>query len=251
MHSRKKRRLGAKLLILLFIFLICVIVGKNLIWDNFRTICLNNIYMNTPKSSDVSNYAERPITSSSKNSENTWNLILVNRNNYIPDSYNVELTELSNGKYIDSRIYPNLQKMFDDARSQGVYPVVGEGFRTAEEQETMLSDKVESYMAEGYSKNKATELAKESVAIPGTSEHQLGLAVDINADKSISTNEEVYEWLSQNAYKYGFILRYPANKTGITGTIYEPWHYRYVGKVAAEGIYTQEICLEEYVEKLG
>ncbi len=91
-------------------------------------------------------------------------------------------------------------------------------------------------------------LAEKWLAIPGTSEHQLGIAVDINADKEKSSNEEVYEWLAENAYKYGFILRYPQSKEDITGTAYEPWHYRYVGEEAAEEIFNRQICLEEYFD---
>ena len=83
----------------------------------------------------------------------------------------------------------------------------------------------------------------------GTSEHQLGIAVDINADKSKSSNDEVYTWLAANAHNYGFILRYPQGKQEITGTSYEPWHYRYVGVDAAREIYERGICLEEYFEQ--
>ncbi len=73
------------------------------------------------------------------------------------------------------------------------------------------------------------------MAKPNYSEHQLGLALDINADKSRCDNDTIYQWLSQNAYRYGFILRYPEGKEDITGIDYEPWHYRYVGKEAAQG----------------
>lgn len=119
-------------------------------------------------------------------------------------------------------------------------------YRTGEEQEDIFRDKVFAYRKEGYSKARAEKLAKEWVALPGTSEHQLGIAVDINADKERSENEEVYAWLAQNAYQYGFILRYPQGKEDITGTGYEPWHYRYVGTEAAKEIYEGRICLEEY-----
>lgn len=85
------------------------------------------------------------------------------------------------------------------------------------------------------------------MAVPGTSEHQLGLALDINAEKGKCTNDELYQWLEKNSYKYGFILRYPTNKVEITGTNYEPWHYRYVGKEAEKEIYARGICLEEYL----
>lgn len=177
-----------------------------------------------------------------------WNLIIVNRWNELPEDYSVELTELSNGQKVDSRIYPYLQEMFDAARAEGVYPVVREGYRTKEEQQEILDDKIQTYINQGYSQSRAERTAKEWVALPGTSEHQLGIAVDINADKSKCSNEEVYAWLAENAYKYGFILRYPLGKQEITGTSYEPWHYRYVGEEAALEIYEQGICLEEYFE---
>lgn len=175
-----------------------------------------------------------------------WNLIVVNRWNELPEDYDVELTELSNGQMVDSRIYPYLQEMFDAARTEGVYPVVREGYRTAEGQQEILDDKIQSYINQEYSQVKAERTAKEWVALPGTSEHQLGIAVDINADKSKCSNEDVYEWLAENAYKYGFVLRYPPGKQKITGTSYEPWHYRYVGEEAAKEIYERGICLEEY-----
>lgn len=175
-----------------------------------------------------------------------WNLIVVNRWNELPEDYEVELTELSNGQMVDSRIYPYLQEMFDAARTEDVYPVVREGYRTAEEQQEILDDKIQSYINQGYSQAKAERTAKEWVALPGTSEHQLGIAVDINADKSKCSSEDVYGWLAENAYKYGFVLRYPPGKQKITGTSYEPWHYRYVGEEAAKEIYERGICLEEY-----
>ena len=176
-----------------------------------------------------------------------WNLIVVNRWNEIPEDYSVTLTELSNGQKVDSRIYPYLQEMFDAMKAEGIYPIVREGYRTAEEQKKIFDDKIFAYVREGYSRKRADKLAGGMVAVPGTSEHQLGIAVDINADKSRSTNDEVYQWLAGNAYKYGFILRYPQGKEDITGTDYEPWHYRYVGEDVAEEIYMKQICLEEYV----
>lgn len=179
-----------------------------------------------------------------------WNLIVVNRWNELPEDYEVELTELSNGQMVDSRVYPYLQEMFDAARAEGIYPIVREGYRTAEEQQEILDDKIQIYINQGYSQVKAERTAKEWVALPGTSEHQLGIAVDINADKSKCSNEDVYGWLAENAYKYGFVLRYPPGKQKITGTSYEPWHYRYVGEEAAKEIYERGICLEEYFKQM-
>ena len=97
-----------------------------------------------------------------------------------------------------------------------------------------------------YDTEKADELAREYVAEPGTSEHELGLAVDINAGGE-TDSWTLYDWLAEHAHEYGFILRYPEDKTLITGINYEPWHYRYVGKDAAEEIYERGITLEEYL----
>ena len=110
-----------------------------------------------------------------------WRLILVNASHKIPENYEITLLTLSNGRRVDERIYPDLQKMFDDARAEGVYPKVGEGYRTREEQEEIMENKIRAFEAEGNSHRQAVKLAKEWVAEPGTSEHELGLALDITA----------------------------------------------------------------------
>ena len=162
-----------------------------------------------------------------------WNLILVNDDYCVPRNYEVELTELSNGEKVDSRIYPQLQQMFDDARAEGLELFVREGYRTTQDQKDIMNERIQQYQDEGYSRGEAKKLAKEYVAEPGTSEHELGIAVDINADTSKCSSDAVYTWLANNAYKYGFIKRYPDNKIEITGVNNEPWHYRYVGVDAA------------------
>ncbi len=206
---------------------------------------------------DTDKNSDSDITSSAEDSEastgtifpyrGVWNLIIVNKDNPIPESYDFTLTEIENGKQVDSRIYDDLQELLNDMTAVGIYPVVGEAYRTAEEQEEIMQNYISDYIAQGYSEEDAKAEAKKWVAKPGTSEHQLGLALDINADTNYSSNESVYTWLANNAYKYGFILRYPQGKEDITGIDYEPWHYRYVGKIAAEEIYNSGVCLEEYL----
>ncbi len=176
-----------------------------------------------------------------------WRLILVNNEHSVPKNYSPQLTQLSNGIYIDSRIYPDLQKMFDDARSDSIYPVVSEGYRTRKQQKQMMKDKITGFVNEGYSEKEAEKLAEKLVAEVGKSEHELGIALDINADPLYSSDEEVYNWLAENAFKYGFILRYPPDREDITGIDYEPWHYRYVGTDTALEIYSRQITLEEYL----
>lgn len=179
-----------------------------------------------------------------------WNLILVNDDYCVPRNYEVELTELSNGEKVDSRIYPQLQQMFDDARAEGLELFVREGYRTTQDQKDIMNERIQQYQDEGYSRGEAKKLAKEYVAEPGTSEHELGIAVDINADTSKCSSDVVYTWLANNAYKYGFIKRYPDNKIEITGVNNEPWHYRYVGGDAALEMQKKGLCLEEYIETL-
>lgn len=180
--------------------------------------------------------------------ENGWNLILVNQTHLIPDNYKVELQELSNGKEVDERIYKPLISMLQDGANEGYYMIVVEAFRTEEEQQNLMDEKVKAYMDEGYPKILAIEMAEKWVAVPGTSEHQLGIAVDINPDYDRS-GKEVYEWLAENAHEYGFINRYPEDKVHITGIMNEPWHYRYVGEEVAKEMYEKDVCLEEYLEK--
>lgn len=98
-------------------------------------------------------------------------------------------------------------------------------------------------------RKKQKKRAEKYVAILDTSEHQLGLSVDINADTDKCSSEKVYQWLDENAYKYGFVKRYPEDKTDITGISNEPWHYRYVGTTVAKIMKEENLCLEEYLEK--
>jgi D-alanyl-D-alanine carboxypeptidase len=100
------------------------------------------------------------------------------------------------------------------------------------------------------SHDEAVEAALEIVAIPGTSEHQLGLALDIIAEYD-EDSTATWVWLKENCARYGFILRYPAGKEEITGYSYEPWHFRYVGEEAAEEIMSRGITLEEYLAEIG
>lgn len=179
-----------------------------------------------------------------------WNLMLVNAKNSIPDDYAPNLIELSNGEKVDARIYADLQEMFDAARAQGLELFVAAGYRTWEEQRRLLDEKTQAFQYEGHSRKQAKKLALQWVAIPGTSEHQLGLAVDINADTEISASDDVYGWLLKNGHAYGFIKRYPSDKSPITGINNEPWHYRYVGREAAQEITKQGVCLEEYIESI-
>ncbi len=173
--------------------------------------------------------------------------ILVNSTHPLPDGYDISLTTLDNGQQVATVMMNDLQQMLQDAQAQGIYGIVASGFRTAEKQQSLMDEKVQSFVDQGMSQSEAETEALKWVNAVGCSEHQSGLAVDINADGVHSAGYEMYAWLAENAWEYGFILRYPEGKTDITGTDYEAWHYRYVGKGLAADIYQQGVCLEEYL----
>lgn len=183
-----------------------------------------------------------------------WNLMIVNPWNTLPESYSINLVVLMDGQSVDARCYPDLQEMMDDCRAAGLSPYICSSYRSLEKQNQLFEDNVASLMAQGYSEADARTETAKNVALPGTSEHQLGLAVDI-VDKNYQVLDEkqeytaVQQWLMENSWKYGWILRYPEDKSDITGITYESWHYRYVGKEAASVIYQEGICLEEYMEE--
>ena len=233
--TRKKRRHGKRIVLILLVLILTISAVRAVV---HQTALQEFLHLNTSVANTETDAASM---------EHGWNLILVNWEYKIPKDWKVELTELSNGQSVDSRIYPDLQQMFDDMRAQEVYPVVASGYRTAKKQRELMDDKVDSFLAQGYSRSEAKSEAKKWVADVGYSEHQTGLAVDINADGVNSSGQQVYAWLADNAWKYGFILRYPEDKTEITKTDYEPWHYRYVGAESAAKIYESGLCLEEYI----
>lgn len=189
-------------------------------------------------------------TADNTTTSSDWCLLLVNSTHPLADDYSVDLTELRNGQSVDTRILSDLQEMFDAARSEDIYPIVSNAYRTREDQQTLMDDVIQNYEDEGYSSEEASSKAEQVIAKPGTSEHETGLAIDIAGDDDYDQDtDSVLEWMNSNAYKYGFILRYPSGKESVTGAEAENDHYRYVGKEAAKVIHDQGICLEEYLSQ--
>ena len=190
-----------------------------------------------------------------ENNTNEWNLILVNSSNKLPENFEVELGEIGIRK-MDSRIVSIVQKMISDAKSDGIDLLLASSYRSVERQTELFNEQIQKYKQLGYSDTDAYNEAKEWVAIPGTSEHHTGLALDIVTptyqvlDYGFDTTD-AFKWLYKNCSEYGFILRYPKTKSDITGITYEPWHYRYVGTQVAKYIMENDLCLEEYIEELS
>lgn len=192
-------------------------------------------------------YEKNCITAEINNNVQPWNLILVNKNNKITKNMIPELITTENGEQIAKEVYPFLKELFEAAKSEGFSPELTSGYRSEDEQRELFNSRIDEYRDMGYSKIEAASLANKYAAKPNYSEHETGLAADIN---SLSDDKwKFYYWLQENSYKYGFILRYPSGKEDVTGIEYEPWHFRYVGIEAAEYIYNNSLTLEEYLLK--
>ena len=197
------------------------------------------------------------ITPEGQFASNGQLIILVNPWNYIPEDYTVELKPINELHQIASVAFRDLEEMMTDCTYAGHQPVVCSSYRTQEYQEYLFQRKIQRLLEENpnCTEDEARILAATSVAIPGTSEHQLGLAVDIVDNRNWNLDETqaqmpTQQWLMENSWRYGWILRYPNEKSEITGIIYEPWHYRYVGRTVAAEIHQLGLCLEEYLNLL-
>ena len=183
-----------------------------------------------------------------------WNLILVNYENPMGEGYAPKLMELEEGYSVDSRILDATKQMLKDAKAAGVNIEICSAYRSVERQEQVFSDSMKERVRAGLSYWEAYSETAINVAVPGTSEHALGLALDLISSEysqldEAQENTAEAKWLKENCHKYGFILRYPPQKTSITGITYEPWHYRYVGVKDATKIMELGITLEEYLQE--
>ena len=183
-----------------------------------------------------------------------WRLVLINKQHPIPDDYNFKLGSIKGNMKCDERIITDLLDMMHAAKSDGYNLMIKSPYRTDDRQENNFNERIKRYMKQGYSYMDAYKAASRVITIPGSSEHQVGLAIDITSDTYSDLEQEFGEteagkWLEEHSYEYGFILRYPEGKEYITSIEYEPWHFRYVGKDAAAIIMKEGICLEEFWDK--
>ena len=190
-------------------------------------------------------------------SEDDWRLVLINKQHPIPDDYTFTLGNIKTIKgdmKCDERIIEDLLTMMQAAKKDGVNIAICSPYRDLNRQEVLFNRKIEAYMSKGMSYMEAYSISSQAVTVPGASEHQIGLAIDIVSDDYITLDEGFAEtnagkWLAEHCYEYGFILRYPKGKEYITSIEFEPWHFRYVGKDAAEVMTKEGLTLEEFWDK--
>lgn len=184
-----------------------------------------------------------------------WKLTLVNKQHPIPEGYTFELGTIKDAMKCDKRVIPDLMGMLQGAQKDGVNLVICSPYRDMNRQVALFQSKVEKYMEDGMGYMEAYKSTAQAVTIPGSSEHQMGLAIDIVEEGYPYLNEgfantKAGQWLAEHSVEYGFIVRYPKGKEYITSIEFEPWHFRYVGKEAAIYMKVKGLCLEEFVDTL-
>lgn len=182
-----------------------------------------------------------------------WNLLLVNQDYILPENFTVKTAEVKGGgQSLDYRVVPYYNDMVTAAQADGISLIPVSGYRSRERQHNNFERKIKYYTDLGYGKAEATRIASEIVLMPGTSEHNAGLAMDFGTNGNYTLDEnfaktDAFKWLSEHAADYGFILRYESDTKHITKITYEPWHWRYVGVKAAKEIKASGVTLEEYL----
>ena len=183
-----------------------------------------------------------------------WRLVLINKQHPIPEDYDFKLGTIMDGLLCDERIITDLLAMMRAAKNDGINLALKSTYRTDSRQENNFNTRIKWYMGQGFSYMEAYKLTSQVITVPGSSEHEVGLAFDITCDTYGSLTAgfgetKAGQWLAEHSCEYGFILRYPQSKEYITGIVYEPWHFRYVGREAATIISNKEICLEEFWDR--
>lgn len=190
-------------------------------------------------------------------SADDWKLVLINKQHPVPDDYTFKLGDIKTIKgnmQCDERIIEELLSMMQAAEEDGVKLAICSPYRDLNRQKYLFNRKIEIYMSRGMSYMEAYSISSQAVTVPGASEHQIGLAIDIVSDDYITLDEGFADtsagrWLAEHSFEYGFTLRYPKGKEYITGIEYEPWHFRYVGQEAATVMAKDNLTLEEFWNK--
>ena len=220
---------------------------------------------NPPISENELKQSEEPVsTGGSSDEEADWALYVIGNNDPLPDDFTVKTKVVAGERELDERCADYAIKMLEDAKADGIDLFVTSSYRSIQKQAENLESYKNTLIAQGMSPEEAEKQAKLEIALPGCSEHNAGLAMDIvssdywsNHDDLDESFEELphFDWLIANSWKYGFILSYPEGKEDITGFIYEPWHYRFVGLKHAKKIHEvyeetgEFLTVNEYIEE--
>lgn len=231
--------------------ILAVSIFGYLIYIGFQLFVMFN-----PNSPERLKTAQENIPSATEQrADNLWAYYLINTDNPLPADFTVGLDKVQGNYMLDERCAGYARQMISDAARDGIELTVVSAYRSVQKQQENLESYTQRLINLGHSSTEARKLAEKEIALPYTSEHNAGLALDILTPDWWETHDDVtadfenteqFHWLSENAHKYGFIMRYPKEYENVTGIIYEPWHYRFVGVFYAGEIKESGLPLEYF-----
>ena len=256
----KKRKLNKKkvaAVIILFIIIVLLIRKGTKHNKTVETATQTN----SNKESSDNNITEEVQSNTTENNQSVetskkkiddWRLTLANYDNLLPEDFTVKVSNIDKTRQFDSRAIDELNDMMNAMKKDGVTNVwVQSAYRSVARQKELYDNSVKKYLQQGKTQEEAEKLTDEYINKPGSSDHNLGLAVDSNYVDNKFEKLDGFKWLKNNAENYGFVLRYPKDKEDITKIAYESWHWRYVGVEHAKKMNDLNMCLEEYIEYLS
>lgn len=256
----KKRKLNKKkvaAVIILFIIIVLLIrkgtkhnkTVETATQTNSNTVSSDNKITEDVQSNTTEN---NQSVETPKKKIDDWRLTLANYDNLLPEDFTVKVSNIDKTRQFDSRAIDELNDMMNAMKKDGVTNVwVQSAYRSVARQKELYDNSVKKYIQQGKSQEEAEKLTDEYINKPGSSDHNLGLAVDFNYVDNKFEKLDGFKWLKNNAENYGFVLRYPKDKEDITKIAYESWHWRYVGVEHAKKMNDLNMCLEEYIEYLS
>lgn len=247
--SRRRKRRKSVVIVVVFLMMI-LLVWKSKGHDKQKSI--EDIENNVKGKVENTVAEKEPILEEEQKTEIVdWRLVLVNQENALPSDFGIELTKIDRIREFDVRAIGELNQMIDAMKKDGITNVwVQSAYRSVEHQKELFEHRIREYETLGKTREEAEKIVLQTLNKPGTSEHNLGLAVDFNYVDYSFDETAGFKWLKENAEKYGFILRYEKDKEPITKVDYEPWHWRFVGREHAVKMNELGMCLEEYLEYL-
>ena len=259
----KKKKLNKRkiaIVILIIIIVITLIVKKS---KNKTTVETTTNQVEQTASEQEENKVEgEPANEQNKNQNQDqgqqpekeitdWRLTLANYETLLPENFTVKVENIDKTRQFDARAIGELNDMMNQMKMDGITNIwIQSAYRSVARQKELYDASVKKYLQEGKTQEEAEKLTNEYINKPGSSDHNLGLAVDFNKVDNEFEKLEGFKWLQKNAENYGFVLRYPKDKEDITKIAYESWHWRYVGVEHAKKMNELNMCLEEYIKYL-
>ena len=253
-----KRKIAIVILIIIIVIIVIVRKSRNKITVETTTNQVEQTASKQEENKIEEEQEKEQGQSSNQNQEQKpeneitdWRLTLANYENLLPENFTVKVENIDKTRQFDARAIDELNDMMNQMKKDGITNIwIQSAYRSVARQKELYDASVKKYLQEGKTQEEAEKLTNEYINKPGSSDHNLGLAVDFNKVDNGFEKLDGFKWLQKNAENYGFVLRYPKDKEDITKIAYESWHWRYVGVEHAKKMNELNMCLEEYIQYL-